>query len=73
MYRITMTVHHGRTYEGQGEGTYIEDAFNDLMDSPLGVGYGPTRHTPNWEDVLDSLASEGVAQLGWADYVMEVV
>lgn len=73
MYRITMTVHHGRTYEGQGESPRIQDAFDDLMDSPLGVGYGPKRGTTNYDNVLDALASEGVAQLGWADYVMEVV
>lgn len=72
MYKITMTVHHGREYTATAEGTYPHEAFTRLMGKGLGAGYGPTGNYKR-AVVLTELSRSGAAQHGWADYRMEEV
>lgn len=72
MYRITMTVHHGRVFTASGEGDYPHEAMTRLMTTPVGIGYGPSSNF-NRAVVLTNLSRHGTSQHGWADYRMEEV
>ena len=72
MYKITMTVRHGKTYVETAEGATLDDAIQELRKTALGVGYMPA-NPDNQLELSDTLHAIGSVQIGWADYTATMV
>lgn len=69
MKTIEIHIRHGNCDEKEtATAETIEAALAQIMQTPLGVGYGIQPGNRYYRGFIEELAASGRAQHGWADY-----
>ena len=72
-FTVCMFVHHGAYYHHESAtGDSVEAALFAVLQTSMGIGYGPKPHTVQFHEIASRLATDGSKAWGWADYTLTI-